>query len=104
MTAAVIPHLFIMHCLSTYCALSGVGVGNASSKALFCETYSDALTVSFSEVLSFFNKGTIGAQGRLFFQEILGTGALGHGGRGSVTVRCQLSTNIACSLQDKKLL
>ena len=48
---------FNMHCLSTYCALSGVDVGNASSKALLCETHSDALTISFLEILFFLLRG-----------------------------------------------
>lgn len=51
------PPCFIVHCLSTYCVLSGEGVGSASSKALLCETHSDALTISFLEVLFFLTRG-----------------------------------------------
>ena len=52
----VIPSL-LHRALVEHILFSGEGVGSASSKALLCETHSDALTISFLEVLFFLTRG-----------------------------------------------
>ena len=52
----VIPSL-LHRALFEHILCSGEGVGSASSKALLCETHSDALTISFLEVLFFLTRG-----------------------------------------------